>query len=307
MFQQKPPRFTHTSMGDGVVLSVQRVAYLAICLGGVSLEEVGGVGMWVPCNEPVHSVPSVGTCVVGMRSSLSLWIEEHLTSLSLSEEAEGYLLGRAATLESIERLGFVVWEPSSTKAPSEAFRKRYGDRGEMLSGMITYPLRSPCGTILGFESRSMVEKRISEFRTPESAWNPVLVNTPESVRRMWAGGSVWVCEGVFDLLALELVVPPGDAVVATLRAGLSKRHVDFLARFCRDRVYMVYDNDDTGRKATLGWTRPDGKFQRGALDLLRRAGLPVIDFRYRGKDPGEVWSSGGLPKLRRVFVGERDE
>jgi hypothetical protein len=151
----------------------------------------------------------------------------------------------------------------------------------------------------------MGEKRISEFRTPEAEWNPVLVNAPEAARKLWSGGSVWVTEGVFDMLALELVVPVEDVVISTLRAGLSRRHVEFISRFCRNRVYMVYDNDETGRKATLGWKdATTGKYRPGALDLLRKAGLTVIDFRYRGKDPGEVWSSGGIHKLRHVFLGE---
>jgi hypothetical protein len=149
----------------------------------------------------------------------------------------------------------------------------------------------------------MEVKLISEFRTPEAEWNPVLVNAPEAARKLWAGGSIWITEGVFDELALELVVPVEDVVISTLRAGISRRHVDFISRFCRNRVYMVYDNDETGRKATLGWKdATTGKYRMGALDLFRKAGIPVIDFRYRGKDPGEVWSSGGIRKLRNVFL-----
>lgn len=238
---------------------------------------------------------------------IASWLVEHFSSLSLSEEAEGYLLGRGATPEAIRRLGFVEWYPATTEAPSAQFRARYKPRGEALTGLLAYPLRSPAGDLIGFEARSMQEKKISEFRTPEAEWNPVFVNAPEAARKLWGEGSVWVTEGVFDLLAVELVVPDGDAVISTLRAGLSRRHVEFLSRFCRNRVYVVYDNDETGRKATLGWIdATTGKYRSGALDLLRRAGLTAIDFRYRGKDPGEVWSSGGIRKLRRVFLGEQE-
>lgn len=237
-------------------------------------------------------------------SPITEWISHHLASLSLSEEAEGYLLGRGATPEAISRLGFKEWYPASVDAPSTSFRARYGSRGEKLLGMLVYPLLSPLGGLVGIEARAMEEKRISEFRTPEAEWNPVLVNAPRAAEQMWQGGSVWVTEGVFDMLALELVVPDTDAVISTLRAGLSSRHVEFLARLCRNRVYMVYDNDETGRRATLGWVdQSTGKKRLGALELLRRAGLNVIDYRYRGKDPGEVWSSGGITKLQRVFFG----
>lgn len=243
-----------------------------------------------------------------MISPVTEWLSEHLRSLTLSEEAEGYLLGRGATPEAISRFRFVEWFPAKVESPSSQFRTRYGSRGEYLTGSLAYPLLSPLGDLIGMEARSMKEKKISEFRTPESEWNPVLVNAPLAAQKMWGGGSVWITEGIFDLLPMELVVSPEDTVIATLRAGLSRRHVDFIARFCRNRVYMVYDNDETGRKATLGWKdTTTGKYRPGALELLRRAGLQAVDFRYRGKDPGEVWSSGGIRNLKRVFLGGQHE
>lgn len=242
-----------------------------------------------------------------MISPTTEWLTNHLRTLSLSEEAEGYLLGRAATPEAIKHFRFVEWGPSKEPCPNSSFAERHGEFGEKLTGLLTYPLLSPRGGLIGFEARSMDgPKRITEFRTPEAEWNPVLINAPEAAKKMWEGGSVWVGEGIFDLLPLRLVVPSTDVVIGTLRAGLSRFHVEFLARFCRNRVYMVYDNDETGRKATLGWIDKAGKPQLGALDRLKWVGLRAVDFRYRGKDPGEVWSSGGVRNLRRAFLGEKE-
>lgn len=237
-------------------------------------------------------------------SEISEWLGDRFRTLSLSEEAEGYLLGRGATPESIVHFGFVEWGPSKEKAPDESFRKKYGEYGQYLEGQIAYPLYAPSGRLIGFEARSRHEKKITEFRTPEASWNPVLVNAPEAARKMWSGGSVWVTEGMWDLLPLRMVIPAEDVVVATLRARLSPTHVTFFTRFLQGRVNMVYDNDETGRKATLGWKDDTGKWRFGALGLLKKAGLRGVDFRYRGKDPGEVWSSGGIGKMRRVFLGE---
>ena len=237
--------------------------------------------------------------------SFARWLEAHLPRLSLSEDAEGYLLGRAGTPESIERLGIREWEPTSEAAPDQSFVARYGPHGEALSGMLFIPLRSPSGLLVGFEARSRFEKRVTEFRTPDANWCPVLIGAPYAAEKLWSGGSVWVVEGVYDLFALEMVVPPTDAVVSTLRAGLSVRNADFFARLCENVVYMAYDNDEAGRRATLGWQDPaTGKYRRGALDLLKRRGVRSVDYRYVGKDPGEVWSSGGLKKLKQVFLGE---
>lgn len=237
-----------------------------------------------------------------MSSQIAQWLSEHLATLSLSEECEGYVMGRGASPDTIERLGIREWVPAMTQAPSTSFIERYGKHGEKLDGMVTIPLRSPSGNIIGFEARSRFEKRVSEFRLPEAQWCPVAINTPRVAEALWNGGSAWVVEGVWDLSALEWCIPKSDAVLATLRAGLSNDTVEFLARFCTNTVYMVYDNDETGRRATYGWRDSQtGKYRPGALSLLTKAGLRAVDYRYKGKDPGEVWSKGGIDRLRQVF------
>lgn len=239
-------------------------------------------------------------------SDVGVWLFRHLSSLVLGEEAEGYLYGRGATEGLIESLEVREWSPSLEASPSAAFRQRYGPRGEKLTGMLVFPILSPTGMLIGMEARTPSqdpsEKRISEFRLPEASWNPFLVNTPQAVARMWDGGSIWVCEGVYDLFALARVIPSKDALVATLKAGLAKNHIQFFSRFCRGQVYMVYDNDETGRRATHGFYDPEmQKYRPGAMGLLTKAGLTAVDFRYRGKDPGEVWSKGGASLLQSTF------
>lgn len=232
------------------------------------------------------------------------WLEESLRGLTLSEEAEGYLYGRAFSDELVGRLGVGEWKLPAAATPSEGFARRYGERGERVEGFLAFPIRAPGGRLLGVEFRSWREKVIYEFRAPESEWNPFLINPARAMERMAAGGSVWVVEGVYDLAALEWAVPPGDAVLSTLRAGFARSTVEFLARWCRNRVYMVYDNDATGRRATVGWVdQTTGKRRRGALELLQREGVTAVDFHYRGKDPGEVWRAGGARAMREEFAG----
>lgn len=237
-----------------------------------------------------------------MASAIGVWLSEHLATLSLPEDCEGYLLGRGASPGTIERLGIREWSPAATDCPSVQFTDRYGRRGEKLDGMVTIPLLAPSGTLVGIEARSRFEKRVTEFRVPEAGWNPVAINAQRAAEAMWAGGSLWVAEGVYDLCALEWCVPESDAVIATLRAGLGRDVLEFIARFATNRVFMVYDNDETGRKATYGWKDPaTGKYRPGAIDLLKKAGVRVVDYRYRGKDPGDVWSHGGKTKLQETF------
>ena len=232
------------------------------------------------------------------------WLEAGLFEGDLSEDVEGYLLGRGGKPSTLERIGIREWRRRPEPAPSEAFRRKYGKYGEAVDGWVAIPVRSIAGRLLGVEFRAWKEKKVSEFRLPASAWNPFLIDLPRAAETLWRGrGDVWVVGGVYDLFPLDWVIPEGDAVVSTLRAGFARSTVEFFRRYCRTRVHLVYDNDATGRKATVGWTDPEtGKRRPGAIELLTAAGVRAEDFRYRGKDPGDVWAAGGLPALRKQFV-----
>jgi hypothetical protein len=65
---------------------------------------------------------------------------------------------------------------------------------------------------------------------------------------------------------------------------------------------MVYDNDDAGKKGMFGWVDETGKKRWGAIQRLERVKVSVDAVRYSGKDPGDVWSLGGLDKVRAVFT-----
>jgi DNA primase len=239
------------------------------------------------------------------------WLEEVLATFSLSEKAEGYVLGRGILEPRVRDLGLAVWDSKvvHSPAPDELFRdpkKGMGPRGEKLNGRLCIPLFSPRGELIGFEARVWEgEKKLNQYLLPAASWNPVLIGlTPSTMRRIWEGGSVWLVEGVFDLGALERVVPTKDAVLATLRARVSERHVRFLHRFCKGTVNVVYDNDETGRKQVEGWVdEVTGRRRWGAIESLSRVGLRARDIRYRGgKDPGEIWENTGTDGLKRAFA-----
>ena len=54
------------------------------------------------------------------------WIQEALSSLTLTEEAEGYLLGRGAKSDSYENMGEGVWSKSPSPCEDPDFVERYG-------------------------------------------------------------------------------------------------------------------------------------------------------------------------------------
>lgn len=235
------------------------------------------------------------------------WIEASLARMPLSDEAEGYLLGRGMREDRISEIGVAQWNPLQTQGdpPDPEFPKLMGHRGAYVAGTVAFPLRAPHGDIIGVEFRAWRgEKRMRQYLLPEANWTPMFAGmTPSVMQRIWDGGDVWVVEGIFDAAAMEHVVPPTDAVLATLRARVSKAHAEFFSRFCMGTVHMVYDQDETGRNMTFGYIDATTKKRVwGALDALRRVGVTCRDVPYSGgKDPGEIWDTGGVPALRHAF------
>ena len=222
--------------------------------------------------------------------------------LELGEEHLDYLLGRGAKLDTIKALNIKTWEAPVEPCPIKGFTDRYGEYGERLEDMLAIPLYSPRGQIIGAEFRSIYEKRVMEYRTQRAQWNPVFAGLKKALPHILTGGSIYITEGIFDMFALEWVLPQGDVAISTIGARLSKNHINFLARFAQKSVNMVYDNDETGRNATWGVKTQDGKCKKGALELLERQGLDVRAINYHGaKDPGEIWDRGGATALRIAF------
>jgi len=236
------------------------------------------------------------------------WLQERVSSAQdLFYVGEDYVLGRGVPEPLALRLGMGVWSdiPPPTPHPDPLFRERHGSYGEKLEGMLVTPLYSPRGELIGAECRGMEQKQLVRLLLPEAKWNPVFLGLDfEAATQIHTGGDVWVCEGLFDLGALSHVVPQEDTVLASMWARLSKKHVTFLRRFLRGSVYVVYDEDPTGRKGVLGWV--DEKTKRtywGALRSLRAAGITCQDVRYRGGgDPGEIWEKTGSEGLRQALA-----
>ncbi len=229
------------------------------------------------------------------------WLAEALQECHLTEEVEGYLLGRGAKESTIREEGIVTWSALKSPAPDIQFQQWFGKCGEKLTGYLICPMYSPKGEVIGFESRNIHQKIIRDYRMPEAAFQPFWLGTRRAILKMWEGGDVWIVEGLFDLCPLEWAIPEKDAVLASVRAKLTMSHVEFLRRFCRGRVNMVYDQDDSGRKGTFGFIDESGKKQMGALDWLRRVGLQCRDIPYEGKDPGVIWDTGGVSAVRNTF------
>jgi DNA primase len=222
-----------------------------------------------------------------------MWLNQILDYLTLTEEVADYLFSRGAREESFLDMGVKTWRTLEFPIEDADFKRQFGAYGEKIDGCLVCPFYSPRGEVVGFEARDIHQKWISDFRImPKSRWLPMFLGTRRALPKLWAGGSVWIVEGLFDLFALEWVVPEADGILATVRAKLSWNHLSFLQRLNPPVTYMVYDEDDPGRKGS----------EVGLKDLKRRD-LFGHRIRYRGgKDPGEIWDRGGLKGLSQAFT-----
>ncbi|NBY13288.1 MAG: hypothetical protein EBQ76_00715 [Betaproteobacteria bacterium] len=236
------------------------------------------------------------------------WLTDALlTSASdLPEEVEGYVLGRGLPERMFRNMGIGAWRCPSTESPAEDFRKKFGPHGELVQGWLSIPVRSPRGSLVGVEFRRWDgEKAVRKWHAPDAAWCPLFHGEwPLALHKIWAGGDVWVVEGIFDM-CIARIVPERDVVLSTGGAAMSRQHVDFVARFMAPKAafHLTYDNDETGRRQATGFT--DEKTQRhvrGVPERLQRVGVTCHVTRYAGgKDPGEIWERGGVPALRAAF------
>lgn len=232
------------------------------------------------------------------------WLDQALGECILTEGIEEYLLGRGAKPSTIEHTGFRTWRPTSFDIPDPIFARRYGSRGHGLRGHLATPLYSPRGSIIGVEYREVLTKNLNRYLLPAAYWNPVWIGPRDATAKLWAGGGVWIVEGLFDVLPLEWVIRETDTVLGCITAKMSAKHVAYLKRMNPKFINICFDNDPTGRKGILGYIDKDGRQVWGAAKALDRAGLGYRVYPYgrgRYKDPGEIWDRGGVNAMREEF------
>lgn len=222
------------------------------------------------------------------------FLQKHLNTLSLSETHSQYLSKRGVDQNSSVK--FSTWTPMGFKSPCNRFTHSFGENGFKIKNQIVYPIYSPRDEILGIEAQKREEdgsKRVFQYRTDSSQWNPYFLNSKKAFQSLWDGCDLWIVEGVFDLIALEKAIPPCDTVISTLRAGMDQISMQMISRYFKrpSKIYIAYDNDETGIKKSK-WLRNE---------FLKR-NVDCEIWKYRGNDPNEVWSKGGDHALRRMFL-----
>ncbi len=238
------------------------------------------------------------------------WLSEAIARCDLDPDDLGYLLARGAREDRVHELGITTWRSQVCEArPQDTEWARLGREGcgSRVNGMLTVPLRSARGVVVGADFRTtwVDKKTVLRHLLPEAAWCPTFVGlTSRAADLLWSGADLWLVEGLFDMFALDWVVGDRGVVLGCGRAALSQQQDLLVQRLLSPTaaVFVVFDEDEAGRRGAVGGIDPKtGKYHRGAVDRLRSRGVRVVDVRYSAKDPGALWDSGGRTALQRAF------
>jgi len=132
--------------------------------------------------------------------------------------------------------------------------------------MVTIPVHSPDGLLLGFVGRSVEGKDFKN--TPGLPKAKTLFN----LNRVKSSKIVYVVESSFDAIRLDQC---GFAAVATLGSNVSNFQIDLLKKFFND-IIVIADNDDAGGGMTKKLTEKLG----------HRVSVISLDSQY--KDVGDM-------------------
>ena len=162
-----------------------------------------------------------------------------------SERAMSYYARRSITKESVLKFGLGYSE---------------------LRDMVTIPVHSPDGMLLGFVGRSVEGKDFKN--TPGLPKAKTLFN----LNRVKTSKNVYVVESSFDAIRLDQC---GFAAVATLGSNVSNFQIDLLKKYFND-IIVIADNDDAG-----------GNMVKKLRDKLSSR-VSVISLEQQYKDVGDM-------------------
>ena len=152
-----------------------------------------------------------------------------------------------------------------TKSSVNKFNLGYSEKQDM----VTIPVHSPEGMVIGFVGRSLEGKDFKN--TPGLPKSKTLFN----LHRVKANDKVYVVESSFDAIRLDQV---GMPAVATLGATISKSQVELLEKYFNE-IYLIADNDEAGKSMS-----------KKMIDKLKsRVSIIQLDTKY--KDIGDMKDS----------------
>jgi len=206
-----------------------------------------------------------------------------------------YLKKRGLSQESIEKFGLgyapqdwdglIKYLHSKGITPPEAVEagvlmERDGRFFDRFRGRLTFPIQDPLGRIVAFTARALAEGDQPKYlNSPETVLfkkSLLLYGYPQARTTIREKQRVVVVEGLFDVIALHQM--GYNEAVGVLGSSLSGEQAHLLKRADAAELYLSFDADEAGRKATLQ-----------SLNLeIAKSFLVYAVLLKGGKDPGDL-------------------
>ncbi|MGD9644044.1 MAG: DNA primase, partial [Elusimicrobiales bacterium] len=169
---------------------------------------------------------------------------------------------------------------------------RNGERGnwyDLLHNRLIFPIRDSQGHPIAFAGRVLDHALPKYINSPESPLyrkSSVLFGLDLALREIRLASCAIVVEGYFDHLALYRAGVKN--VVATCGTALTDGHITLLKKH-GDRVYLLFDSDNAGRKATVR-----------AMELCLEQKLPAYVITLpQGEDPDSFLQQHGAESFQQ--------
>ncbi|MBQ9848532.1 MAG: DNA primase [Clostridia bacterium] len=164
---------------------------------------------------------------------------------------------------------------------------------DMFRNRLMFPVFDVNGEVVAFSGRRLNEederKYINTSDTPVFKKSRILFGL--NIAKNTESGTLILCEGAPDAIAMHQA--GFDNAIATLGTAITPDHARIIARYCRT-VYLAYDIDKAGRKATLK-----------GIDLLNQVGVDtkIINLGTEAKDPDEFIKKFGTNAFKAKLTG----
>ncbi len=174
---------------------------------------------------------------------------------------------------------------------------RNSDRGwyDLLYNRLIFPIRDQQGQVIAFAGRVLDNSLPKYINSPESPLyrkGSVLFGTDLALRDVRKSGSVIIVEGYFDHLALYKAGIKN--ALATCGTALTDGHIALIKKHA-DRVFLLFDGDNAGRKATVK-----------AMELCLEQKLPVYVITLpQGEDPDSFLQKHGSEAFNQKIEAAR--
>ena len=222
------------------------------------------------------------------------------------KEGLAYAAKRGMTKSILTQFG-VGFAPNSWDSLIRAMKaKSYTDQELIDAGLVSekgtriydrfrnrlmFPIIDVRGNVIGFGGRVMDDSTPKYLNSPETAvFNKRKNLFGMNLAKKSKLGYLILVEGYMDAIALHQY--GFDCAVASLGTSLTEEHATLLSRYT-EQVYLIYDGDEAGQRAT-----------RRAIPMLEKAGIAIKVLKMKdAKDPDEFLKKFGADRFKLLLQG----